>query len=125
MTHLLKITNTILIGILADSYTCIEKIPIVLGSKMMSDGSERFNFATIEKVKIKVRFGRLNDIQMQNLLNLLKSNFVFPMEFWSIDDKINKTRNFRLVDIPEPVLINSVNNKEQYNELDVEFETVG
>lgn len=125
MKHLLKINNIVLNGILSETYKCIEKIPIILGSKTMSNGSKRFNFATIQNVNISVKIGRLNSTEMKDLLNLLKSNFVFSMEYWSVDDKVFKTRNFKLVDIPEPLLLTTSYNEEKYDELDIEFETVG
>jgi len=118
--YLLKIGNTKIRYILRGGYQIQENQEIILAKKTMADGTTRRNIAEKRKTTIKIKLSQIDGQTLQSYCNLWINDF--EAEYWSKDDRMYKTKTFRVEKKSNNAMLYSPN--EIYDEFDVTLESV-
>ena len=92
----------------------------MLSTLTMADGTERQNIAEKKKIKIKIKFSKIDSDTLSVYLTLMNNDF--EAQYYSPKYKTHKTAIFRLVDKPEVSMIGSY--IDLYEEFEIELESV-
>lgn len=92
----------------------------MLSTLTMADGTIRENIAEKKKVKVKIKFTKINGDTLSKYLDLMNDDF--EAKYYSPKYKTQKTAVFRLVNKPEVSMIGSY--IDLYEEFEIELESV-